>query len=388
MKTKYATLMIVLISLIFINSCSLHKKPILLGVIYNLHGSLASLGVPSSHAAQLAVDKINSEGGIDGRQIKLILKDGYTVGDTIRKETKNLIDQKVVTIIGFNDSDQVLYAADLINQAAIPYITPGSTAPILIKRIPKYLFLGCWGDNVQAAAGAEFAKTKLNSQKALLITNQKMEYTRFLAQYFKTSWVNLGGNIVDELSYTENPQDSISIINKLKKETKNYDMIYLAAGPPDCGPWVRLIRQAGIKQPIIGGDGYDTPLLTKIAGNYADNVYFSTHAWMNMNGSNEKMREFFIAYHKRYGVDPENSFAALAYDAVMLFADAARRAKKIRPDYMLQAIENTNDFSGLTGKMKYMNGVHIPVKEVMIISVNNGKQNLEAVIMPEKIPVP
>jgi branched-chain amino acid transport system substrate-binding protein len=389
MKVKYTILIIILILISLIVSCSFQKKkPILLGVIYNLHGGLASLGVPSSHGAKLAIDKINASGGINGHPIQMILKDGYTNGDTIRTETKNLIDRKVVTIIGFNDSDQVLYAQDLINKAAIPYITPGSTAPILVKKIPKYLFLGCWGDNVQAAAGAEFAKTGLNYQRAVLITNQNTEYTRYLSKYFKESWLDLGGSLNNELSYSVDPNDSIRIIKSLKIQKKNFDFIYLSASPPDVGPWVKLIRKAGITQPILGGDGYDTPLLVKIAGNYADNVYFSTHAWMNMNGSNEQMRDFFLAYRQKYGVDPENSFAALAYDAIMLFADAATRAKKIQPSFILEAIQNTTDFSGLTGKMKYINGSHIPAKEVMIIKISKEKPSLEAVIMPEKIPNP
>ncbi len=389
MKFKTGLRCLIVSLTIILTSCSLFpKKPILLGAIYNLHGSLSSLDIPSSNGLKLAIDEINREGGINGRQIQLLLKDGYTNPDSIKAATQYLIDRKVVTIIGFSDSDQVLYADKLIVKSNIPYITSGSTAPILVKNIPKNLFLGCFGDNVQAAAGAEFAKTRLNSKHVFLITNQNMEYTRYLAQYFKNSWLVLGGSVIGDLCYRGNASDSITIIQSLKREKANYEVIYLAAGPPDVGHWIRLIRKAGITQPIIGGDGYDTPLLLKYTNDYADNIYYSTHAWMSQNGSNVKMKEFYIAYHKEFGVDPENSFAALAYDAAMLFADAARRAKKINPKYLLQAIEKTSDFTGITGRLNYLNGSHIPVKEVMIVGIKKQKYALEAVIMPEYVPIP
>jgi branched-chain amino acid transport system substrate-binding protein len=380
---------ILICSIVIFTACSFqNRKPILLGAIYNLHGSQASLDIASAHGAELAVSKINSTGGINGHPIHLILKDGYSNPDSIIIATKSLLKQKVVTIIGFSDTDMVLAAGSLISQAGIPFITSGATAPILVKRVPNVLFLSCFGDNVQAAAGAEFAKTQMNTNRVFIIYDKNMDYAKYLVQYFKQSWMDLRGGFIAETTYGGNPADSVKVIQMLKKNKKGFDLIYLASGPDDVGNWIKLIRKAGINQPILGGDGYDTPLLLKNSGNYADNIYFTTHAWMSKNGSHNGMNEFFTSYHEKFGTDPENSFAALGYDAVMLFADAAKRSKRIKPSFILSAIENTSDLKGLTGKVKYIDGSHIPMKEVMIEGIKNGKYYLEAVIAPEKIPNP
>lgn len=82
MKFKTGLRCLIVSLTIILTSCSLFpKKPILLGAIYNLHGSLSSLDIPSSNGLKLAIDEINREGGINGRQIQLLLKDGYTNPD-------------------------------------------------------------------------------------------------------------------------------------------------------------------------------------------------------------------------------------------------------------------------------------------------------------------
>jgi len=366
----------------------LHKKPILLGAIYNLHGSQASLDIASAHGLELAVEELNKTGGIHDRQIKLMLLDGYSNPDSIKKAATMLIKHKVSAVIGFSDTDMVLAAGQIISNAGIPFITSGATAPILVESIPRVLFLSCFGDNVQAAAGAEFAKTKLEKNNVFIIYNKSMDYAKFLAAYFKKSWLEMRGGIADELFYDHDATDSTRIVNSLIRNTSEYDFIYLAAGPDEIGYWIRLIRKAGIKQTIIGGDGYDTPLLTAVAGQYANNVYFTTHAWMSSKGNTDKMKEFYKSYHSKYGVDPENSFAALGYDAAFLFADAAARAKNLKPANLLESLQNTSEWNGLTGKVRYIDGSHIPMKEVTIIGINDSTPFLDAVIIPDKIPAP
>ena len=62
-------------------------------------------------------------------------------------------------------------------------------------------------------------------------------------------------------------------------------MLYVSAQPDDIGLVVKQMRQAGLTQPIVGGDGYDTPLLLQVGGHAANNVYFSTHAYMAEDSS-------------------------------------------------------------------------------------------------------
>ena len=82
-------------------------------------------------------------------------------------------------------------------------------------------------------------------------------------------------------------------ITKLKASAQKPDVPYIAAMPDDIGLVVKQMRQAGVTQPIVGGDGYDTPLLLSVGGKAANDVYYSTHAFMAPTGSTATIAKFY-----------------------------------------------------------------------------------------------
>ena len=78
----------------------------------------------------------------------------------------------------------------------------------------------------------------------------------------------------------------------------------MSAGPDDIGRLVKQLRQAGITQPIVGGDGYDTPLLLQVAGAAADNTYFTTHAFLDPAQGTPAVQQFIADYQAEYGAPP------------------------------------------------------------------------------------
>jgi branched-chain amino acid transport system substrate-binding protein len=151
---------------------------------------------------------------------------------------------------------------------------------------------------------------------------------------------------------------------------------------------VKQFRDAGITGPIVGGDGYDTPDLIKVAGAAADNVYFTTHALIDATGGTDAIKKFMTDYKAEYGNDPENAFAALGYDTVYLLADAIKRAGSTDSAAVKSAIEGTKDFKGITGAITFSADSHVPQKGVTVIAVKGGKFTLGAEVVPEKVPAP
>ena len=95
------------------------------------------------------------------------------------------------------------------------------------------------------------------------------------------------------------------------------DVLYVSAMPDEIGLIVKQMRQAGVTQPIVGGDGYDTPLLIEVGGEASNDVYFTTHAYM-AEDSTPAIQKFYKDYQAAYGTPPENAFAALGYDTLGL----------------------------------------------------------------------
>src|SRR5262245_9864636 len=155
--------------------------PLKIGAIYNLTGAQSALDRPSLRGAQLAVKQLNAAGGVLGRQVELIAYDGKTDPDTVRQQTEKIVStEQVAALIGLSDTDMVLAAAPVAAKAQKVFLTSGATSPRLPQQVPEYLFLACFGDNVQAAAGAEYASTTLRVKTAYVLFDDNMEYARLL----------------------------------------------------------------------------------------------------------------------------------------------------------------------------------------------------------------
>ncbi len=382
-----ATGLVLTAGLIAANAASA-ADTIKIGAPFNVTGALSSLDAPALNGAKLKAKEINDAGGIDGKQIELVIYDTKTDPTVIAATSSQLINQDHVPVaMGFTDSDSVLAAGPIFQQAGIPFVTPGATSPKLPEQIGDDIFLACFGDNVQAAAGADFVKAKLNGSNVFLLRDNSTEYTTLLAKYFDEAFTHDGGKIIGRDDYKSGDTSFTAQITKLKAMSMKPDVVYVSAMPDDIGLVVKQMRQAGVMEPIVGGDGYDTPLLLSVGGAAANNVYYSTHAFMS-DESTPAVQKFMAAYKAAYGTDPENAFAALGYDTVGLIADAIKRAGSTDPKAIRDAIAATNGYAGVTGTISYPSGVRVPSKTVAMIGVKNDALYLAASVDPTYIAAP
>jgi branched-chain amino acid transport system substrate-binding protein len=364
------------------------EGPIKIGGGFALTGAESSLDLPAANGAQLAAKEINAAGGVLGRQIDLIVHDTKYDMSVTAQVAKQFVEQdKVVAVVGFTDSDSVLASGPTIQAAGLPFIIAGATSPKLPSQIGDLLFFACFGDNVQAAVGAEYG-FKNFGKNAYLLWDKGVEYTTLLGGYFKARFTELGGTLVLEDTYEDNATDFSAQIAKVKALPQQPDFYFISAMPYNVGPVVKQFRDAGLTGPIIGGDGYDTPDILSVAGPAAENVFFTTHALMDTTGGTEGIKKFIAAYNKEFGHDPENAFAALGYDAVYLLADAIKRAGSTDAQAVKKALESTSNFPGITGAITLSADAHIPRKGVTMIAIKDGKFTLGAEVVPDKVPAP
>jgi branched-chain amino acid transport system substrate-binding protein len=358
-----------------------------IGAPFNVTGALSSLDAPALNGAKLKLKEINDAGGVLGKKLELVIYDTKTDPTVIASVASQLLNQdKVPVAFGFTDSDSVLALGPIFQQAGVPFITPGATSPKLPEQIGSDIFLACFGDNVQAAAGAEFVKGKLSGKNVYLLRDNSTEYTTLLAKYFEDAFTHDGGAIIGHDDYKSGDKTFTAQITKIKAGEKP-DVVYVSAMPDDIGLIVKQMRQAGIMQPIVGGDGYDTPLLTQVGGKAANDVYYSTHAYMAPD-STPGIQKFYTDYKAAYGMDPENAFAALGYDTLGLIADAIGRAGSTDPAKIRDAIAATDGYAGITGSITYPKDIRVPAKTVTMIGVKDEKLFLAGEVKPTYIAAP
>ena len=362
-------------------SRSAGADPIRIGAVFSETGGLRSIGSPGLAGMRLAAAEINARGGILGRRVQLAVADSRSNPAAVARGVRRLIeDQRVVAIGGLNDSTLALAAGPVAQRARIPFVTSGATLPTLPRTVGNGFFMAAFGDDAQAHAVADVARKDLRARSAFLLVDRGSDFTRALARFFRQRFVARGGMVTGQLSYASGERDFASAMARIRAQRPAPDVLFFSALPSEAGRLIRQARAAGLMQPILSGDGFDTPELGRVAGTLADNVYYSTH--VALDGAARRIRRFVAAYRRRYGRRPENAFAALGYDTMRLIADAIRRAGSSDPSAIRRALAATRGFEMVTGTISYAPGRRTPRKPVTVIRVRDGKPAFYRAVLP------
>ena len=359
-------------------------EPIKIVALYNLSaGGLASIDVPSLNGVKLKAKEINDSGGLlGGRMIEVTAIDTKNDLKEAATGAKRAVSMEgVVAAVGHSDTTFALASAPLFQAQGIPFVTSGATAPSLPDMVGDEMFMACFGDDVQAHAMAEYAYNTLGVHNVVVWTDNAMDYTKGLSKFFQDRFTQLGGKVLLNDIYMTEDKDFSALVSRLKANP-DAQAVFASSGPDTAGIIIKQIREAGITIPILGGDGYDTDLVSTVPGEaLANEVYFTTHAYVGLDTG--QANQFRAAYQKEYGVPPENAFAALGYDAMGLVADAIKRAGSTDHAAVTAALAATSNFPAVTGNIAFLNGSRVPSKPVAIMYVDHAKVNLKTTVTPQ-----
>lgn len=349
---------------------------ILLGEYGSMTGSTASFGKSSHNGIMMAVEEINAAGGVLGKQVEIKALDNKGVPDEAATVVKRLITQdNVLAVLGEVASSRSLAAAPICQSAGVPMISPSSTNPAVTKK-GDFIFRTCFIDPFQGTVGAKFAKENLKATKAAVLTDVKNDYSVGLAQFFKEEFAKGGGQIVAEASYSEGDKDFRAQLTTIK--AKNPDVIYIPGYYTDVGNLAIQAKSLGLKQPLLGGDGWDSPKLTSIGKGAIQGAYFSSH--YSPESKEPRIVKFVADYKKKYGETPD-SLAACAYDAAKVMCDAIKRAGDTDRDKIRDAIATTKNFPGVTGDIT-LDKERNAVKPAVILQVKGNDFKYVSTVNP------
>lgn len=354
---------------------------ITIGGLWGLTGFMADYEIPGSEGFELALEEINAAGGIDGKQVNYVSYDAQSDVSQATSLTTKLVEvDGANVIVGLGDPNAAIAAGTVAQDHGVPSLATTSTLPYTQDRVGDTAFLVPYGDNIQAAAVAEYAYNELGAKTAYVVTDTTDEYTLSLSKFFQSHFIALGGEVFGESTYDDNGYTDFSAsIQKVKALPESPDVLFFASFT-DQGPTIiKQYRDAGLDQPILSGDGLDSTEIAEIAGEAANNVYFSTHVDYTEAGDVSK---FYEAYNKKYGKEPLNAFAALGYDAAYLIKYAVENYANgdYSSESVRDAIAKVTDFKGLTGTIDYSSG-NVPNKTVFICRFNDGKkENLTSLV--------
>ena len=350
---------------------------ILIGEFGSLTGSEASFGISTDEGVRLAVEEINGAGGVKGKKLKIdVVDDQGKQEETQSAVTKLVTHDKVVALIGEVASSRSLIAAPIAQEFKVPMISPASTNPKVTEK-GDYIFRVCFIDSFQGTVMAKFAYQNLKVKKVAILRDVKSDYSDGLSKYFKETFVKLGGKIVDEETYIS--QSDIDFKAQLTAIKSNKpEAIFIPGYYTEVGLIARQARELGLKIPLLGGDGWDSPKLSEIGKEAVDGSFLSDH--YTTDSTEPRVQKFISMYKAKYKTVPD-AMAALAYDATKVLADAMERAKSLGGDDIRQAIAETKDFPGVTGKIT-IDRQRNPEKSAVVVKVSGNSFKYVTTVNP------
>lgn len=331
--------------------------------IFAKTGKAARFNLQALHGVRFAVEELNLNGGLMGRQLELIELDNRSTALGSKKAAMQAVERGVVTVFGASFSSHSLAMAPVLQSARIPMISPFSTNPQLTKT-GDYIFRVCYTDPFQGRILANFAIHDLKVKTAGVLSNASSVYSEDLGKYFMKEFMRQGGEIVMYDSFLEKTADYLPLLQMVQQ--KKPDLVFLPEHANVAGYIIKQARQIGIQTRFLGGDGWNESMYG-LVGDVIEGNFYSNH-W-HPGSSNERSRQFVKRYEKAsrdYG--PGN---ALGEDCVNLFADAVRRASSFETAEIRDALAATRDFQGVTGTISFDEN-RDPVKPLVILKFING----------------
>lgn len=359
------------------------SKTIKVGVNLELSGGVASYGESLENGIDIAVDEINKAGGVKGKKLEIIKVDNKSEAAEATNGAIKLTSQdKVTAIIGAATSGDTVAQAQIANDTKTILLTPSGTSPNVTVgdngKLNEFVFRTSYIDPFQGIVAGNFAAKELNVKNAAIFADSASDYAKGLAAAFKETYEKAGGKVVAEEAYVAKDTDFRATLTRIK--AKNPEFIFIPGYYEEVGLIVKQARELGITAPLMGADGWDSPKLVQLAGADALNNTFITNHYTSED-PDKNIQKFVTTYKEKFNGESPNAFNALGYDTVYLLADAIKRAGGTDTTKIKEALENTKDFSRITGKIT-IDKDHNPIKSATVLEYKDGKQVFNTKVNP------
>ena len=281
-----------------------------IGVAGSHSGDLASYGLPTARAAELVVEHVNAQGGLNGAPVELLIEDDVCKPEIATNTAMKLVSAGVHAVIGHICSSATKAALPIYDEANIIVISPSATDSDLTKSGNYPTFYRTIAPNdAQAASIVNFTVGQLKAQKIAII-HDKGDYGKGLAgDARKIIKDGALATIVLFEGITPGAVDYSAVVQKIKRTRA--DAVIFGGYHPEASKIVTQMRKKRMKTLFISDDGVKDDSFIKVGGKYAEGVYASGPADVS---ANPITRQYRAAYMKKYNVEPgpffDNAVAA------------------------------------------------------------------------------
>lgn len=360
-------------------------EEVVIGYAGGFTGDCAVGEVPALDGLSYAAQQLNATGGIAGHPVKVISKDmkgDSATGGTVAQE---LLDQGADVLVAPCFPGMAAGVIQAGGKAGVPVISAISTQPefVVVGGSPAYL--AAFGDNVQAAAAAEYALKK-GAKTSFTVSSPDLSYTQNAPKFFVDAFQKGGGKNLGDVTFNLGQTDFSAQVTQIANLPEKPDVIYTAMFPPDTSSFVRALRAAGVKSRMIGADAWDTAALLEAGADAVEGSWLTTHG-AGQPGTDFQNVVDGVAKEKGSKSDAP-AFVALGYSTLQIIAAAIEKAGSIDPAAVSAAMKDLENVKTVTGTITYKGTNGVPKKDVTIGVVEGGKFAYPETFTPAYIPQP
>lgn len=351
------------------------ERPLIIGIVGPETGEEANYGTSVMEGALAAAKRFNAQGGIGGKEIKVLhFDDKSDIGKTTQI-VKDLISQKAIAILAAPTGSSTFAPVYLVNESKTIFISIGSRRQL--KASGPYVFRTAVPDETATEDLMKYAIKELGVNYAL-ITASDNDFSLDLSSMFMKA-LNKNNGVIKIQADTYDPltggHNLKAVIAAIKSSPDTLHGVIYTGGATEAVLLAQELKKAGLTLPLIGGEDLFSEEYLK--GGEAVNETLAYTTFFADNKST-KMEEFL----KDYGKAKPDRFAALAYDTFMLLADAIKEAGSTDTSLVREALINRKDCIGVTGKTSFTSE-NMPIKHPSICKVTKGESGERAFVIKQ-----
>jgi branched-chain amino acid transport system substrate-binding protein len=364
------------------------EGPIKIGAFFALSGPASNIGTPTKLVAQMVVDKVNKEGGINGRRIELVLGDTEsepTQAVTVFKKFTTL--DKVVAVIGPTRTDTGMAVKKQVEAVKIPTVMTVGGDPVIMEGkqgamdfgTARYVFKTPQRSSTAVEKVLGHLKAKGLTRIGLISASDGfgkdgLRWVEKLAPEF-------GVTIVGSETFNPTDVDMKTQLTKLSAQNPQA-IVCWTIGP--AGAIVSKNHHAlGIKAPLVQCHGLAGASYIELAGAAAEGDLMPATKLMafeqlpDSDPQKAVIAEFVHLYNEVYDYDrqyPINTHSGYAWDAIYLLVNAMK-AVGTDPEKLRDALEKTSGYVGISGVYTLSPDDHngLGTDSLVMLEVRNGK---------------
>jgi branched-chain amino acid transport system substrate-binding protein len=353
------------------------QEPLVIGIAKSSTGFMSAYDVPAALGIKLAIQDINAQGGLLGRELQWIYRDTKTDKAQAVIAAHELIDDGADVLSVSCDFDYGGPAASVAQEKGIIALGCAGSPRFGRQGVGPNAFSLDTQTPDECGSLAEWASISRGWKTVYLLTDTFIDYTKTCSQYFETRWVELEGenSIVGRDTFLLTDTSISSQVSRIRGLDTAPDVLFVPSCNPGLGVAARQIRAAGIETPIITGVCGDGDYwLESVPG--LDNFYNAAYVSTYLDDPWEDVNTFV---RRQIELDPEitqRAFAIIGYSEIQAYAEAVNRANSFDAAAVVEALESFTEVPLLVGPTTFTKERHGDIwRPMVIVEVKDGKHH-------------